>query len=86
MDLLARVRHTIRQHDLARADTRVVAAVSGGSDSVALAHFFASSTPRRTAFRRRRALQPSASSRGGDRRALRGRARRGGWRRDVRRA
>jgi tRNA(Ile)-lysidine synthase len=38
MDLLARIRHTISQHDLARAGTRVVAAVSGGSDSVALAH------------------------------------------------
>jgi tRNA(Ile)-lysidine synthase len=38
MDLLSRVRHTIRQHDLARPATSVVAAVSGGSDSVALAH------------------------------------------------
>ncbi len=36
MDLLARVRQTIRRHDLARADTRVVVALSGGSDSVAL--------------------------------------------------
>ena len=32
------VRETIRRHDLARSDTRVVIALSGGSDSVALAH------------------------------------------------
>jgi tRNA(Ile)-lysidine synthase len=38
MLLLDRVRATIRAHDLARADTRVLIAVSGGSDSVALAH------------------------------------------------
>jgi tRNA(Ile)-lysidine synthase len=38
MHVLDPVRQTIRQHDLARAGTRVVAAVSGGSDSVALAH------------------------------------------------
>ena len=37
MDVLARVRQTIRRHDLARAGTRVVVALSGGSDSVALA-------------------------------------------------
>lgn len=36
--VLDRVRRTIRDHDLIRADTRVVAAVSGGSDSVALLH------------------------------------------------
>lgn len=35
--LLQRVRHFARQHALFRADTRVVAALSGGSDSVALA-------------------------------------------------
>ena len=34
-----RVRRTIRRHGLAGPGTRVVAAVSGGSDSVALAHF-----------------------------------------------
>jgi tRNA(Ile)-lysidine synthase len=38
MELLDRVRQSIRRHDLARADTRVVVALSGGSDSVALAH------------------------------------------------
>jgi tRNA(Ile)-lysidine synthase len=36
--LADRVRQFVRQHDLARATTRVVVAVSGGSDSVALAH------------------------------------------------
>jgi tRNA(Ile)-lysidine synthase len=36
MVLLDRVRQFVRQHDLIRSDTRVVAAVSGGSDSVAL--------------------------------------------------
>lgn len=38
MDPLDRVRRTIRVHDLARPDTRVLVAVSGGSDSVALAY------------------------------------------------
>ncbi len=37
MMLLQRVRHFARQHALFHADTRVVAALSGGSDSVALA-------------------------------------------------
>jgi tRNA(Ile)-lysidine synthase len=37
MQLIDRVRATIRAHDLARAETRVLVAVSGGSDSVALA-------------------------------------------------
>ena len=37
MDLLDSVRRTIRRHALAGPDTRVLAAVSGGSDSVALA-------------------------------------------------
>ncbi|MGE3707045.1 MAG: tRNA lysidine(34) synthetase TilS [Vicinamibacterales bacterium] len=36
MDLLDRIRATVRRHDLARPDTRVLAAVSGGPDSVAL--------------------------------------------------
>ena len=36
MALLERVRRTIRQHALARPDTRVLVAVSGGADSVAL--------------------------------------------------
>lgn len=38
MELLDRVRRTIRRHDLAAPDVAVVAGVSGGSDSVALAH------------------------------------------------
>jgi tRNA(Ile)-lysidine synthase len=38
MDILDRVRKTIRQHDLARPESRVVVALSGGSDSVALAY------------------------------------------------
>ena len=38
MSLIDRVRQTIRQYDLARRDTRVVVALSGGSDSIALAH------------------------------------------------
>jgi len=38
MSLIARVRRTIAMHDLARPETRVVVALSGGSDSVALAH------------------------------------------------
>jgi tRNA(Ile)-lysidine synthase len=38
MEILARVRGTIRRHGLAPRGTRVVLAVSGGSDSVALAH------------------------------------------------
>jgi tRNA(Ile)-lysidine synthase len=37
MFLLDRVRRTIRAHDLAQPSTRVVVALSGGSDSVALA-------------------------------------------------
>jgi tRNA(Ile)-lysidine synthase len=36
--LIDRVRQFVRDHDLIRSGTRVVAAVSGGSDSVALAH------------------------------------------------
>jgi len=38
MQLLDRVRQFIRRHDLAAGDTRVVGALSGGSDSVALTH------------------------------------------------
>jgi tRNA(Ile)-lysidine synthase len=38
MHLIERVRRTIHAHDLAGADTRVVVALSGGSDSVALAY------------------------------------------------
>jgi tRNA(Ile)-lysidine synthase len=38
MDLLSRVREFVRQHDLIAPDTRVIAALSGGSDSVALVH------------------------------------------------
>ena len=38
MELLDRVRRTIRDHHLAGHDTRVIVALSGGSDSVALAH------------------------------------------------
>jgi tRNA(Ile)-lysidine synthase len=38
MELLDRVRRFIRQHALAGGDTRVAVALSGGSDSVALAH------------------------------------------------
>jgi tRNA(Ile)-lysidine synthase len=36
--LLDRIRRTIRRHELATPSTRVVVAVSGGGDSVALAH------------------------------------------------
>jgi tRNA(Ile)-lysidine synthase len=38
MDLLSRVRQIVRQHHLIAPDTGVLAAVSGGSDSVALVH------------------------------------------------
>ena len=38
MDILSRVRQFVRQHDLVAPDTRVLAAVSGGSDSIALVH------------------------------------------------
>jgi len=38
MDLPRRIREFVRRHDLIDADTRVLAAVSGGSDSVALVH------------------------------------------------
>src|SRR5262245_5915543 len=38
MDLLDRVRQTIRRHDLVPVGTRVAVALSGGSDSVALTY------------------------------------------------
>ena len=38
MDLVSRVRTFVSRHDLIRSDSRVLAAVSGGSDSVALVH------------------------------------------------
>ncbi len=38
LDLIDRVRHTIDRYALAQRETRVVAAVSGGADSVALVH------------------------------------------------
>jgi tRNA(Ile)-lysidine synthase len=38
MDLIERVRRTIRRYELAPPETRVLVALSGGSDSVALAH------------------------------------------------
>lgn len=38
MQLLDRIRRSLREHDLAQTDTRVVGALSGGSDSIALAH------------------------------------------------
>jgi tRNA(Ile)-lysidine synthase len=41
MNLLDRVRETIRRYRLLTPNTRVVAATSGGSDSVALAHLLA---------------------------------------------
>ncbi len=40
-DLLDRVRRTLQRHRLAAPDTRVIVALSGGSDSVALAHLLA---------------------------------------------
>jgi tRNA(Ile)-lysidine synthase len=38
MSLKSSIRRTIRQHALARADTRVLVALSGGADSLALLH------------------------------------------------
>ena len=42
MQLIDRVRDTIRRHDLAPRGSRVIVAVSGGSDSVALSHLMMS--------------------------------------------
>jgi len=42
MQLIDRVRDTIRRHDLAHRGSRVIVAVSGGSDSVALSHLMMS--------------------------------------------
>jgi tRNA(Ile)-lysidine synthase len=42
MPVIDRVREFVRQHDLIGPETRVVAAVSGGSDSVALVHLLRS--------------------------------------------
>ncbi len=47
MDLLARVRRTIRQHRLSSPETRVAIALSGGPDSVALAHLLGALDRRR---------------------------------------
>jgi tRNA(Ile)-lysidine synthase len=41
MHVLSKVRRFVREHDLIRPGARVVCAVSGGSDSVALAHILA---------------------------------------------
>ena len=38
MEVLETVRRTIRRHDLASRSTRVLIALSGGGDSVTLAH------------------------------------------------
>src|ERR1700704_5872932 len=44
MELLDQVRTTIARHALASAGTRVIVALSGGPDSVALAHLLRSLT------------------------------------------